>query len=555
MANSHPTIQSLPPELLDQICSHVANPGQYFPIEGEDGNEDGIWLEAFTTKHLREFRLTCRQFAEVGALHYLPEVTIKKSSAGLGHLKAISEHPIIRSHVKTVVIETKVFPFLDNKRAFLEMADTRQESFPEWAETTTFTSMGTGRVIINRIPRVKADKAFQEYLTRYADQKKVSEDPDTWTQITTALSTFTGLKQIETYGSLQPRRSPSKPQEDYEKTLIFKVRFDDEQQRRNMAVEEMLCMMRGALQAGAPVENMFLEPIAQDASLPSLDSSDEGECCRLMLPKLKRMILQFLPDITYSQSNYVSITSEVLPINNPARKPLYQVIKYASNVEDLTLMQNDEAAYDYTRTIAPRTPLSRFLTLQNVPPSLRTLELASLNIEKDAFFQILKRLKGTLKQLNLDSMDLLSGRWSDFFAEMPAYIAIRETRGVQICGALSGHDPEQWYEMNTMIPCKYADRTGHTEFSLLVAEVVQGISAHLEEDWRVVHEWLSTKSVIDAHDSDDDEDDEDVMAEMEMNMLISGQAPWWATDSEEDDEDEDETGLGNDDDDGLEPAT
>ena len=74
-------MERLPLELLDNVCRSLLKP-----------------------KPVREFRLVCRRFAEVGLRYLIPAVSVWPDSKSLERLECIANHPRLRHHVVQVRI-------------------------------------------------------------------------------------------------------------------------------------------------------------------------------------------------------------------------------------------------------------------------------------------------------------------------------------------------------------------------------------------------------------------------------------------------------------------
>ncbi|MCJ1433095.1 hypothetical protein MMC27_002454 [Xylographa pallens] len=263
----------LPVEILHMICANLRR-------------EDVL-----------SFRLLATLYAGIGAQYMLPAVSIAFLPESFARLKAISEHPVISQHVRTLVYELGRLPeitdFKDYKRRTqVRTYNSDDISWPPPAETDERAQRAYNREmkkIVGR-PILKSSKilkkGWDDYLQLHNDVAGLQDTDAEIEVLESAIARFPRLSMIRVQSRYQYDETGVVPiNAPYNKCFVLPEEPDIDS--GSCGVKPLEKLLLCATAAGIDLQNLWAGPISCKFFVEDLGSAAPTVGCRRHLRELR----------------------------------------------------------------------------------------------------------------------------------------------------------------------------------------------------------------------------------------------------------------------------
>lgn len=377
---------------------------------------------------LCHFRLVSKSLAAIGAAHLLPEVTFEAHEQELERLRAISEHPVLARHVRSLLyfgVRLRHPP-----GSFREFArEYRSQRTIGYA-----TQMGYERAHAN-ISRARFEEGYRKYVAVVENQYRVLAEQADVAVLREVLPRFTGLRQltmsdVEKFHPqrLRRRKTPSEATVNMADLLSDRLNGDRQLEALLLANNESAKCEIESLRAGLLHWKFFdRSPV----ELKQLFGSPS---------KLKR--LELIVSIE-GQGGTPDISQfEDMMAKGGVRDAL-------SSMADLETLVANFTCYVKQDFLGSKVVLNYLIQPGHRWRNLQHLVLAGVNCSRQELMSVLQLRKDTLQDLCLQDTDLKSTSWREL---LPWIRNNMNLFNVCICGHVlgqsegdgDGHE-ERWY--------------------------------------------------------------------------------------------------------------
>ncbi|KAK3320271.1 hypothetical protein B0T19DRAFT_284927 [Cercophora scortea] len=429
-----PHLLNLPRELIHQIC------------------------EALDLKDVRQFRLTCRQLAAIGACHALPTVIFFFHRDDFAALRAIANHPVYPKYVKTLIYDAEV------------LEDTRMTYKNYVEDTREFASMRShahrARRAAATVPEAELKAKYKAYKLAHAAQKEILETSEDFQVLHEVVAKFPNLDDILMSVDFEFR----KPEEDYNPELELRGPFDKlgcatiPGFPKAEGVRHLSALLAAVQAAGRMKKLKSIRAGSLHYSFFN-HSLSAGSPIRIdggvdIFQNLTRFELSI-----HCHSEFVDENRPHDEDNNPLDDDdtdhvdecrrvmrtgvIRKLLRKMPNLEVLSILFS-EHDFDGDEAIFPAS-FSEIIPADQVWPNLETLRLGSIETDREELVAFLVRHKESLMSLSLQDIRLIETSWLKLLPQLKKELEPELMEDVWITGVAYGQcedefdtGPEEW---------------------------------------------------------------------------------------------------------------
>ncbi|KAI1760630.1 hypothetical protein GGR53DRAFT_522976 [Hypoxylon sp. FL1150] len=366
----------------------------------------GIICSFLDTKDVRRFRLCCKAFADVGACYAYRNVVFFLHQGDFDVLERISLDPIASKNVRSLVY---INYLLSDRK--LSLDDFRQ-SYATRRQFEKFFARSRGIPLSPLVDAAQLERSHAEYEMLYQQQQKMLRAQSDYERIRDAVSRFPALQEVVMTNEdwfWTSRKTP----------FGFNL---------GIAASHLLpvgCRHLDALLAAvAAADNVHLKKLSAGLLSWKYFQKPRAELGRTLSLLADLTCLELMIDCT----DYTSQCSELLGTGL-----LRGFLKSLTKLQTLHVVFTCDAENDVEYEHAPR--LDDIVDPKHRWDDLDSLTLGYVTSERQELLSILKRHRGTLRELCLQDVFFRSTSWLMF---LPKVRRTMDLDDACLCGELHG---------------------------------------------------------------------------------------------------------------------